>query len=355
MIPFGIHKGKHFLEVKPSYLLMIFGYIKNNKCVLPNDKPRFAFRYPDFYNEILNSIETCLRCGNNIDKNSEDKNKRILCCDCYEKHQNNILYRKTQLEKDNDLNHITEEHIILDQLIKKYNLVKLDKFVSKTNWWKQEKPCAICNKEYYGGSSYSTIIKTNYNLCSECYTDKGYINNYDNFNIDIYNNYLNTLKDRLNMIHIDNYESAIVTKKLTELCVDIAKELNCIYIPEKPANKTIYSDNMVFYDLEIINGSTKFIIEIDRTHNVNTVMKINDALYTKCIWLRWGKIDNELDKSNNKCDILVLPLKIINKKWYNLFNHQTTSSKITSSKKNTLLKYNIVKSNNNDFLNDPFD
>jgi len=348
MLPFGINKGKHFLEVKPSYLLTIMGYIENNKCILPNDKPRFAYRYSDLYNEIINSIESCLRCGNNIDKTSEDKHKRILCCVCYEKHQNNILYRKTQLEKDNDLNHITEEHIILDQLIKKYNLVKLDKFVGQTNWWKQEKSCGICNKESYGCSVYSTIIKSNYNLCSECYTDKGYISNYDNFNLDIYNNYLNTLKNKINNININDFENAIVTKKLTELCVDIAKELNFTYIYEKQSNRGISFVNKIFYDLELIKGTTKFIIEIDRTHNDNTVTKIFDALYTKCIWLRWGIIDNELDKSNSKCDVLILPLKEINKKWYNI-------SKKTKKTKKTLLKYNIVNDNNYSLFDDPFD
>lgn len=345
MLPFGINKGKHFLELKPSYILTIMGYIENNICVLPNDKPKFSYRYPDLYNEILNSIEFCLRCGNNTDKLSEDKHKIILCSVCYDKHHKNIIYRKTDIEKDNDLNHKTEEHIILEQLIKKYNLVKLEKFVGREKGWKQEKPCGICNKNCYGCSTYSTIIKMNYNLCSECYSDKGYINNYENFNIDIYNNFLNTLKNRINEINIYNYESAIVTKKLTELCVDIAKELKFTYIYEKESNRGISFINKVFYDLELINGTTKFIIEIDRTHNVNTAVKIDDALYNKCIWLRWGIIDNELDKSDSKCDVLTLPLNKTNKKW----------NSISSAKKNSLFKYNIINSNNNDFFDDPFD
>lgn len=231
-----------------------------------------------------------------------------------------------------------DEYNILNNLVEKYNLVKLDKFIGRENFWKQEKPCAICNKECYGTSKYSIATKTNYNLCSDCFCEKGYINS-DLFNINIYNNYLEKLSNIISSISIINLESTLVTKKLTEICIELCNELNLQYICEKKCNNGIFFTTNRFYDLEISYNTTKFIIEIDRTHNDNTILKIDDALYPKCIWIRWGCEKNiNLDYKNNKCDIIKLPLNNINNKW----NSKDLSLKIKKNKKKTLFDYGVI-------------
>lgn len=52
---------------------------------------------------------------------------------------------------------------------------------------------------------------------------------------------------------------------------------------------------------------TSFIIEIDRTHNENTIMKMEEAEYHKCIWVRWGKI-TEYDITTDIYDVIKVPL-----------------------------------------------
>jgi len=340
MIPFGIHKGKHYSEVPLSYILFILGYKEKNRCVLPKNKANFSYRYPELYKSILDNIDKCLRCDNDIVKDSDNIHLRILCKSCYNKHEKNIIYKKMDKEKNTDTEKelYCDEYNILNNLVEKYNLVKLDKFIGRENFWKQEKPCAICNKECYGTSKYSIATKTNYNLCSDCFCIKGYIES-DLFDINIYNNYLEKLSNIISSVSIINLESTLVTKKLTEICIELCNELNLQYICEKKCNNGIFFTKNRFYDLEISYNTTKFIIEIDRTYNDNTILKIEDALYPKCIWIRWGSRKNiHLDYKNNKCDIIKLPLNNINNKW----NSKDLSLKIKKNKKKTLFDYGVI-------------
>ena len=82
MIPFGIHKGKHYSEVPLSYILFILGYKEKNRCVLPKNKANFSYRYPELYKSILDNIYKCLRCDNDIVKDSDNIHLRILCNSC---------------------------------------------------------------------------------------------------------------------------------------------------------------------------------------------------------------------------------------------------------------------------------
>jgi hypothetical protein len=343
MLPFGIHKGKQYDEVSPSYLLYILGYKDKDgrRCLLPKyDKSGFAFRYPELHETIINNINKCLRCDNDIDKKTENIHLKILCQICYDKHESNAVYRKTIKEKEFDKNILTDEHKILNKLIEKYKLVLLNKFIGKENMWEQEKPCGICNKSCYGCEKYNKATKLYYNLCSECFTEKGILNN-NNFDMNLYSDYFNELQNSISNIQINNIESALVTKQLTELCIEIANKNNLTYILEKPSICGININKKVFYDIELSNGETKFIIEIDRTHNENTVSKLDDALYHKAIWIRWGNIDIN-DISTNKYDIITMPLLNKNKKWSNIKVMSNTVSKTKNKKVKTLFDYGFL-------------
>lgn len=316
--PIGKYKGTKIENLEKSYIVFLLGYKDKRKCILPEKQPGWTFRYPEFYGNLLERISQCIRCGSPINKFSENKHLRVLCENCYEKHKNGAGYGKCKYERSNE---ISPECKFYESVV---SILKLDeiKRVNSEGNWNQEKPCKLCENTQY---SLGKIRKKYYNICTICYSEyyekhhKDYNN--DGFDENLYLNFVDTLQKKLDNIVISNKTSHSVTSIITKECASLATELNFKCIMEKLARNLVNNMKSVAYDLELCNDKTKFIIEIDRTHNENSIEKMNDSEYKRCIWIRWGKITDD-DKSSNNYDVIKIPLKFCDGLWTKVKNPQ---------------------------------
>lgn len=320
IIPFGKYKGKDICSIDSVYIIFLLGYINHGKCCLPDKQIGWTYRYSEFYLELLNSIVCCIRCGGTINKKSENEHLNVLCNECYEKHKNGICFRRCKKERNSKQVTNIEEDGIMEKIIKKYDLKHLLKRGGLDIHWEQELQCVTCMRICY---SPMKIGKYYYNMCKLCFPEKLQyeLQHNDKFDDDLYKQFFNKLDKSISMINVSNLSSCEVTKLITRKCIKIAQELNFQYVLEKKAKHPLDDLMNVFYDIELCHTNTKFIIEIDRSYNNNSISKMNDAGYNKCIWIRWGKITDK-DVSDEKYDIITLPLKCIKYKWYSTMNVQ---------------------------------
>lgn len=320
IIPFGKYKGEQINDVDPVYILSLLGYKErycyNGNCIIPKDRPGWVNRYPEFYIKILNSITKCLRCDNQLNKDNNNKHLDILCNDCYNKHKNNDTFIKTpkerefvnkqaKLTRDNNNNKIND-------IVNNFGCKPINVKFTQTEWCVPETSCIKCNIDKYVPIE---IRKKYYNICEKCYnTEKlNTIVRQQEFDEDLYNNFISELRQNIKQLKFNDASSRVITNEITNLCIDVAKSLNFQYVKEKLNNCPDILQNIA-YDIELTKDKTKFIIEIDREHNIKTSTKLRYKPYKKAIWIRWGKMTKD-DVENDNYNLIKIEMISKNKRW----------------------------------------
>lgn len=309
--PFGKYKGMSIENIPATAFVYLIGYAKEKTRILPDAPPGWTHRYPEFYLNLLKSITGCIICGENINRESENKHLRILCEKCYVKHENKNPLGKC---KDSKITKQKNAEIrkIQKDIITECKLIDMNNYISNGKR-EQDIGCGVCKQRKYIPKK---INRTHYNICDCCYNKwelnksiKG--NGFDN---SLYSDYFKLITDALNEIMIDKMNSTNVTKLLTQTCYNIGEKLGFVVTPEKRECHPYDKYGSVFYDLELCNSDTKFIIEIDREYNCDTIEKMKYAKYCKRIWIRWGKITKD-DIESELYDIIKIPLIREHTKW----------------------------------------